>query len=225
LPKAPPPGRAEQDFWWSLFRGMAGPVMRLLFRFRIVGLANLPAEGGAILASNHVSVFDPIMLGLAASERGRTVRFIGAVETFSIPVVGWALRRIRQIPITRGARDLRALEGAARIVRSGALAGIYPEGGVSLGPLARGKRGAARLALASGGPLVPVALWGTNARWPRPGLTLRRPWRPTVAVCIGPPIPAEGDPESAEDVQRLTDRLMSEIARQLVAARSIARYP
>ncbi|MEX2458862.1 MAG: lysophospholipid acyltransferase family protein [Actinomycetota bacterium] len=225
MPDLVPPGRAHQDFWWSLGRALIGPFMWLLFRFRVVGLANLPAEGGGVVASNHVSVFDPVVLGLLAARRGRTVRFIGAVENFRIPVIGWGLRKIRQIPIVRGGQDLAALEDAARIVRSGALAGIYPEGSVGPGPLMRGRSGAARLALASGGALVPVGIWGTNARWSKRGLSLRPPWRPTVAVCIGAPIAAEGDPESTEDVQRMTDRLMAEIGRQVMAARAIARHP
>jgi 1-acyl-sn-glycerol-3-phosphate acyltransferase len=225
LPEPVPTGRADQDFWWSLGRALIGPFMRLLFRFRVVGAANLPAEGGGVVASNHVSVFDPVILGLVAAHRGRTVRFIGASENWRIPVIGWGLRKIRQIPIVRGGRDLAALQDAARIVRSGALAGIYPEGRVGPGPLMRGRSGAARLALASGGPLIPVGIWGTNARWSKRGLSLRPPWRPVVALCIGLPIPAEGDPESTEDVQALTDRLMAEIGRQVMAARAIARHP
>jgi 1-acyl-sn-glycerol-3-phosphate acyltransferase len=199
--------------------------MYAMFRMRTLGLTNIPPHDSAILASNHVSVFDPILLGLAASRRGRTVRFIGAAENWDVPVVGWGLRKIRQIPVVRGASDVQALEGAARVVRSGALAGIYPEGRVGPGPLMAGRRGAARLALASEGPIIPVGIWGTNARWPKSGLHFRRPLRPVVAVCIGVPIEPKGDPASPEDVQALTDRLMAEIGRQVLTARSVARYP
>jgi len=220
-----PTGSADEDLWWSIGRAILGPLMYAMFRVRAGGLANLPASGGAILASNHVSVFDPVILGLVASRRGRTVRFVGAYENWDVPVVGWGLRKIRQIPLVRGGSDLRALEVAARVVRSGALAGIYPEGRVGPGPLLPGKRGTARLSLASKGPVIPVGIWGTNARWPKSGLHWSRPLRPVVALCVGAPITPEGDPASPQDVQALTDRLMAGIAHQVLAARSVARIP
>lgn len=221
-----PTGRADQDFWWSLGALVVGSAAAVLFRRRTRGLAHLPTTGGGILASNHVSVLDPIFLGLTATDRGRTVRFLAAAETFDLRVIGWGLRRLRQIPIVRGARDVAALEGAARVVRSGALAGIYPEGGVvGIDEIRAGRRGAARLALTSASPLIPVGIWGTNARWPKSGPTLGRPWRPTVAVCIGAPILSEGDPRSDGDLRALTDGLMDAIAEQRALARTIARHP
>ncbi len=199
--------------------------MYALFRVRPHGLAQIPADGGGVIVSNHVSVFDPVILGLMAARRGRTVRFLAAAGNFDVPVVGWGLRRIRQIPVVRGASSVQALEGATAVVRSGALAGVYPEGGVGPGPLMPGRRGAARLALASEGPIIPVGIWGTNARWPKTGLLFKPPLRPVVGICVGAPIQPKGDPASAEHVQALTDQLMAEIGRQVLAARSVARYP
>jgi 1-acyl-sn-glycerol-3-phosphate acyltransferase len=220
-----PTGRADRDLWWSIGAIVLGSLMRAMFRLRFVGLEHLPERGGGILASNHISGLDPVVLGLAGARRGRTIRFLGAAEQWRVPVIGWGLRRIRQIPIVRGGHDLAALEIAARVVRAGALAGIYPEGGVGTGELQPARRGAARLALATGGAIIPVAVWGTNARWPRSGLHFRRPWRPVVAVCVGPPITARGDPTSDEALRALTDRMMQGIAEQLARARRIARVP
>src|SRR5204863_558978 len=131
----------------------------------------VPREGGAILVCNHISVLDPVIISMGATTTGRAVRFLTAAEFFRKPVIGWGLRRIRQIPIRRGASDRRALEQAARVIRRGALAGIFPEGTLSPdGNPLPGKRGAARLALASGAPILPCGIWGTRARWPRGGI-------------------------------------------------------
>src|SRR5207247_1679697 len=87
-------------------------------------------EGPALRACNHISVIDPVIIALAPSYRGRTVRFLAAAEMFEKPLVGPGLRLIRQIPIRRGERDVGALEEAAEVIAQGALAGIFPEGGV-----------------------------------------------------------------------------------------------
>jgi 1-acyl-sn-glycerol-3-phosphate acyltransferase len=207
-------GRVSEDIWWTIGYWTVGLICRLLFRIRAYGLRRLPADGAAIVASNHVSVLDPVILGIAATRRGRTVRFLAAAEVFHKPLVGLGLRLIRQIPIKRGAGDYAALEEAAEVIRSGALAGIYPEGGVNPGDpavLQRGRKGAARLALTAGAPLVPVAVWGTQVRWPRTGLTWGPPLRPRIAVVFGDPIPVSGDVRDPNTVRDLTDRLMAAI--------------
>jgi len=217
-----PPDRASRDPWWTLGYWILGGLFRLLFRIRYLGREHVPASGGAILACNHISVLDPVINAMAATNAsGRPVRFLAAAEFFRRRFIGWGLRAVRQIPIRRGASDRAALEQAARVIRAGALAGIYPEGQVSPdGNLLPGKRGAARIALASGVPLVPVGIWGTRARWPRDGLKLRRPFRPRVVVSFGPPVKPEGDLENPGDVQALTDRIMEAIAEQVEVARA-----
>ena len=215
-------GRIEQDAWWRVGKYTIGALYQLLFRVRFTGLEHIPRAGAGLLASNHISVLDPIAVALGATARGRTVRFLAAAEFFRRPLVGWWLRRIRQIPIRRGERDLRALQHVADVISRGALAGIFPEGGLSrTGDLRRGRRGAARIALMGSVPVIPMAVWGTRARWPQSGLRLARPLRPVVAVAVGPPIPAQGDPSSGEDVLALTERIMEGIAEQLVRARAM----
>ena len=220
LPSAPP-DRASRDPWWTAGYWILGGLFRLLFRIRYVGREHVPPSGGAILACNHISVLDPVIIAMGATTTGRAVRFLAAAEFFRRRFIGWGLRAIRQIPIRRGASDRAALEQAARVIRAGALAGIYPEGQVSPdGNPLPGRRGAARLALASGAPLIPVGIWGTRARWPRDGLKLRRPLRPRVVVAFGPPVKPEGDLENPGDVQALTDRTMEAIAEQVQIARA-----
>ena len=200
-----------------------GSLFRLSHRLHIEGLDQIPAAGAAILAANHVSPLDPIAVALAAARRGRTVRYVGAAEVFRIPVIGWGLRRLRQIPIHRGRGDRAAVEEAARVVANGALAGIFPEGRLGTGEqLLPGRRGTARLSIAAGAPVIPIGVWGMQRRWPRGGMKLRLPLRPVAAVVIGTPIEASGDLESADDLQRLTDVVMSSISELVERAKVVA---
>jgi 1-acyl-sn-glycerol-3-phosphate acyltransferase len=211
--------RNELDVWWRIGRATVGSLFRLAFRIRFAGLERLP-PGPALLACNHVSVLDPVFVGIGVSDGGRTVRFLAAAEAFRMPVVGWGMRMIGQIPIRRGGRDRTALDTAGAVIRQGGLAGIFPEGRVNPAPetLAAGQKGAARLALAAGVPVVPVAIWGPQVRWPRGRLRLRRPWRPDVAVVVGRPIEMDGDPRDPRAVRDLTERMMDEIGKLLPEA-------
>jgi 1-acyl-sn-glycerol-3-phosphate acyltransferase len=216
-----PPDRASHDPWWTFGYWVLGGLFRLLFRIRYVGRDAIPRQGGAILACNHISVLDPVIIAMGATTIGRAVRFLAAAEFFRKPLVGWGLRRLRQIPIRRGASDRRALEESARVLQRGALGGIFPEGTLSPdGNPLPGRRGAARVALASGVPLVPVGIWGTRTRWPRGGIRWNPPLRPRVVVAFGPPIRPEGDLDDPEDVQALTDAIMAAIAEQVDVAKA-----
>ena len=152
-------------------------------------------------------------------------RFLVAAEFFRKPWYGWALRLYRQIPLRRGQRDQGALDIAIDTIRGGALAGIFPEGTVNPEPgsgLLRGRKGVARIALATDAPVVPVGIWGTQARWPRSGLHFRRPWRPVVAISYGEPIRPKGDQGSTADVQAFTNVIMEALAEQEVRAKELA---
>jgi len=216
--------RDRQDAVWHVLDALARVLLTLAFRVRWIGVKNLPRTGPALLASNHVSPLDPIIIALAPSARGRTLNFLAAAEFFDRPVIGWLLRALHQIPVRRGAADWQALDDLADVVRHGSLAGIFPEGrigdGISLG---RGHRGAARLALAADVPVIPIAIWGTHIRWPRTGPRAMRPIRPRVTIVFGEPIPAQGSPRDREAVRALTARIMASIDANLAAARSPAR--
>lgn len=205
---------------------VVGALARLLFRLRVTGAGRIPSAGPAIVAGNHLSALDGLVLGLVVGRDGRRMtRFLAAAEFFGKRTFGWVLRRYRQIPVRRGEGDADALEEAIRTVRSGALAGIFPEGRVNPAPddgLQRGRSGVARIALASGAAVVPVGIWGTQIRYPKAGLRFGPPWRPTVALAIGTPVAAEGDAGSIEDVQRLTELVMERISEQVAEARRLA---
>jgi len=219
--------RSELDFWWRLGLAAVGLTFRLCFRTRHAAVERVPERGAAILAANHVSALDGLFLGwIVGTRRRRPTRFLSGVEFFRRPVIGFWLRAFGQIPIHRGAGDRRALEEAAATVRSGALAGIFPEGRVNPGEeLQRGRSGAARIALAAGAPVIPVGLWGTQVRWPRDGLTFRRPFRPRIAISFGDPIEPRGDVGSFSDIQAFTRVVMAAIAEQVERARVLAGDP
>jgi 1-acyl-sn-glycerol-3-phosphate acyltransferase len=214
--------RVERDVWWQAGLITLGSLFRVAFRLRFEGLENIPLQGPALLACNHISVLDPVVVALAPSSRGRTVRFLTAAEFFRRPLIGWGLRKFRQIPIRRGERDFGALQEVGGVIRQGALAGIFPEGYLGTGPLQRIRRGASRIALAGQVPVIPAAIWGTQRRWPKGGFLWTRPWRTCVALVVGPPIPAEGEARDPADVQCLTERIAEGMAACLERAKVVA---
>jgi 1-acyl-sn-glycerol-3-phosphate acyltransferase len=201
-------------------------LVRLLFRVQVEGLENIPAEGPAILAFNHVSVLDgPVLVIEVARRCRREARFLVASEVFSKIFFGWVLRTFDQIPIRRGQGDVHALDEAVRVVDAGAIAAIAPEGRVNEDPdagLQRIRRGAARLALPTGAPVIPVGMWGTQVRWPRGGARLGAPWRPRLGLVFGDPVLPDGDAGVPADVDALTDRIRTAIEAQVVRARIVA---
>jgi 1-acyl-sn-glycerol-3-phosphate acyltransferase len=218
--------RGDLNGWWRFGIAVVGLLGRLMFRIRVAGVEAIPGTGPAIVAGNHLSALDGIVLALVVGQRRRRMtRFLTAAEFFRKPAFGWALHLYRQIPLRRGEGDVDALAESIATVRSGALAGIFPEGRVNAEPetgLQRGRTGVARIALASGAVVVPVGIWGTHLRYPMSGFRLGPPWRPTVSLVFGDPIEPEGDAASVEDCQRLTETLMGSIAGCVAAARRVA---
>ncbi len=218
--------RGELNGWWRLGVALVGAAGRVFFRIRVSGVDHVPATGPAIVVCNHISALDGVALALVVGrDRRRMIRFLAGAEFFRTRMFGWALRTYRQIPVRRGEGDSGALDEAIRTVRSGALAGVFAEGRVNPRPeqgLQRGRRGAARIAIASGAPVVPVGIWGTHRRYPKQGLHAHRPWRPKLGLAFGPPVVPEGAVASSADAQRLTDLVMESIGRQVEEARRLA---
>ena len=216
----------ECDAWWNVARATVGTVAATSFRIRTAGSEHIPRRGGALIAYNHVSVLDAIFIGLSVTRRGRIVRCFALSEDFERPLMGRALRGLKQVPIRRGAGVWGPLEQLADVVKDGWLAGIAPEGTVGTGDeLLPVQKGAARIALLAGSPVIPVGLWGPQRRWGKAGPRIERPIRPNVGVSFGEPIYAEGDPKSRPDVQALTDRLQEALCEQVVHARRMAPGP
>ena len=217
-----PRGR-EISPWWRVGLAVLGPAFRATFRLEVRGLENVPATGCAVLASNHRSVVDGVLLALVGARRERGIRFLVAAEIFEHRVQGWTLRTFDQIPIRRGSQDAGALDEAIAALEGGSVVGIFPEGRVNDEPsMLRGRTGVARIALAAGAPVVPLGLWGTQTRWPRNGVRWRLPFRPRVAVEVGPPVGPRGDAASHDDVRAFTEEVIRAIEASAAHARSRA---
>jgi 1-acyl-sn-glycerol-3-phosphate acyltransferase len=213
----------ELNGWWRAGSAITAVLMQALFRVRLDGLDHLPSSGPAILAFNHVSVLDGPCLAIATARgRRRSVRFLVAAEIFRRFFVGWVLRRFQQIPIRRGEGDVHALDVAIETVRGGALAAIAPEGRVNVEGAVRMQRirsGVARIAIPAQAPVIPVGIWGTQVRWPKSGLRVRGPLRPTLVFAYGEPL----DPPAGEAQQDGFLRLVGDaIEERVTQARSIA---
>ena len=171
-------------FYWFLKWIALGPLLRLVFRPETEGIENVPEEGPAILASNHLSYADWLFMPLTLS---RKVTFVAKAEYFTTPgLKGWLqktfFRGAGQVPIDRSSADAAAgaLVSARRVLDAGELFGIYPEGTRSHdGRLYRGKTGVARLAIETGVPVIPVGVLGTDRIAP-PGKKFGRWTRPVV---------------------------------------------
>ncbi|MFB2571731.1 lysophospholipid acyltransferase family protein [Micrococcus sp. IITD107] len=154
-------------FYWFAKTFVVAPVTQLLFRPWVKGLDNIPEQGGAILASNHLSVSDSIFM---PAQLSRQVHFLAKKEYFTGTGVKGALTRkffeaTNQLPMDRsgGTASLASLQSGLEVLQEGGLLGIYPEGTRSPdGRLYRGKLGVAKLALAAQVPVIPIAMIGTD---------------------------------------------------------------
>lgn len=171
------------------------PLVGLLARIRISGAEKLPRDGSYVLAPNHYSEFDPLIVAVAVWRIGRAPRFMAKESLFRVPVVGWILRKTGMIPVARSSSAAAAkqtMKQSQELVEHGRGVIVYPEGTLTRDPdmwPMRGKSGAVRLALAGGLPVIPMAHWGTQAIMGRyqKGLSLW-PLRKPVQVVIGDPV-------------------------------------
>jgi 1-acyl-sn-glycerol-3-phosphate acyltransferase len=224
----PPVAGGELNRWWRVGLPFAAALVRVSFRVRASGVEHVPLNGPAILAFNHVSSLDgPILAIEVARGIKRESRFLVAAEFFRKRFAGWILRRYDQIPIRRGEADGPALDEALIAVKGGALLGVAPEGTVNPDPssLMRIRSGVARIALPTGVPVIPVGIWGTQRRWPRSGLTWRRPWRPPLGIAFGDPLLPAADHDDDIDLEDFRERLRIRLERQVQRARALADEP
>jgi 1-acyl-sn-glycerol-3-phosphate acyltransferase len=199
---------------YVLVRLIVGPFVRIFYRLRIFGAEHIPADGAAIIAPNHKSLYDSFFIAMATK---RHLRFMGKSELFE---GGWGrlLVRLGAFPVRRGQADEDALETARVILRQGGLLSLFPEGTRFRDPgtLTRPRRGAARLAIETGAPLVPSAITGTERLFWGP---FPRPRR--VQVSFAAAIPSEeldATPEAAAEL--IEERVWPEVAREFSRLRA-----
>lgn len=146
--------------------GVLKPLVLATTRHTWRGAEHLPREGGVVVCPNHLSYADPVTVAHFLYDSGRPPRFLAKSGIFEIPVVGPVLRGAGQIPVYRESRDAtKALTAAIESIRRGECVVVYPEGTITRDPALWpmvGKTGAARIALTTGAPVVPLAHWGTQ---------------------------------------------------------------
>lgn len=202
--------------YWVL-RALIRAAGRILFRWHVEGVENVPASGPVLLAINHTSAIDPFLGGSAIS---RQVHFMAKAELFRFAPLRWVLRAVGAFPVRRGESDRQAIRDSLRLLAEGKVVGIFPEGTRSAdGDLRQAQTGIAMLARRGRAAVVPMAISGSRGILPK-GAWLPRPAR--VRVVIGKPLyPSDLEQATAEDapaheqLRRFADEVMRRIAELL----------
>ena len=192
---------------YTVLKPIAAGLARVWFRLSVVGAKWVPREGPLILASNHLSVLDPALIGVAAP---RELDFMAKTELFRIPGFGALIRRLNAHPVDRTGSDSGALRLALRLLAGGRALLVFPEGTRgSEGQLQPARGGAGMLAVLSGAPVVPVYIQGSGRALPR-GAVVPRPGR--VTVTCGTPL-RFGRERGRAHYQKVSDEIMAAIGR------------
>jgi 1-acyl-sn-glycerol-3-phosphate acyltransferase len=193
------------------------------------GAENLPAEGGFIAASNHMTNVDPLTFAHFLWDNGHVPRILAKSSLFKVPVVGPVLRATGQIPVHRGTASAgESLTAAVAALEAGECVAVFPEGTLTqepdLWPMVA-KTGVARLALTTRKPVVPVTQWGAQDLMARRGKMLWAIPPKKVTVVAGPPVDLSDlydRPQDAVTLREATERVMDAITRQLEEIRGEA---
>ena len=203
------------------------PILTLTTKRTWTGVDQLRTHSGIVVAANHLSWVDPLIVSHILWNNDRPPRFLAKDSLFDTPVVGWILRNAHQIPVFRGTPDAATAVGAAvAAARAGECVVVYPEGTITKDPKlwpGPAKSGAARIALTADCPLIPMAQWGSqNIMAPyRKKLKLLPPKK--IEIRFGAPVDLKdlrGLPITADVLEQATDRLMAAIGDLLTDIRA-----
>jgi 1-acyl-sn-glycerol-3-phosphate acyltransferase len=208
----------EQSWAYRFAVGVLRPLFMLLTRRDWRGSEHLPSTGGFIACSNHMTYVDPLTFAHFLIDTGHPPFFLGKEEVFRVPVVGWVLRSAGQIPVHRESGEATAaFASAVAAIEAGKCIAIFPEATLTrdpqLWPMV-GKTGAARLALTTGCPVVPVAQWGPQEILMPYAKRLHLLPRKTIHVLAGPPVDLDdlrGRSLDAALVTEASERIMRDI--------------
>ncbi|BCB82143.1 lysophospholipid acyltransferase family protein [Phytohabitans flavus] len=187
------------------------------------GQEYIPRTGGVILAPNHLSHADPLVMAHFVYDAHRWPRFLGKASVFKVPVIGKLILRVQQIPVERGTVDAaKSLDALTAAIKDGGAVIIYAEGTTTrepdLWPM-RGKTGAARLALTTGAPVIPIAQWGAQQFYDTRTKKVRVRPRTPITIAAGPPVDLSrwaGSEPTRATLDEMTDEIMLRV-RDLLA--------
>ncbi len=207
-------------FWYRMAAVLCKPPLVVLFKRDWHGMEHIPADGGFITAINHNSYLDPLSYAHFQYNTGRVPRFLAKAALFRGGFMGSMLRGTGQIPVYRESTDAaNAFRAAVDAINKGECVAFYPEGTLTRDPdmwPMRGKTGAARVALLTKAPVIPVAQWGANEAVPpyAKEKRVRLFPRKTLKVLAGPPVDLSGfygQEPTAEVLRAATDAIMDAI--------------
>jgi len=189
---------------------------KLFFRLEIIGANNLPRKGGVIIAANHVSLWDPPVLGTAIAGVRQPIHFMAKQELFSPKFFGYILKKLYTFPVRRGMADRNAIRTAIGLLEAGKVVALFPEGTRSkTGKLGPAQPGVAMIALKAGVPIVPAAIVGTN-RIGKPPF-----WLPKLRVIFGQPITIPAGEADKNTIETVSQQTMAAIAALLNTGQKI----
>jgi len=214
--------RGKLGFWLRLAVCILKPLLVVFTRHHWRGREHIPASGGVILCFNHVSYLDPPVVAHFVYDLPRIPRFLAKESLFRLPLAGRIVRGAGQIAVYRGTADAsRSLREAQAALARGEAVIIYPEGTVSrdpgLWPMSA-KTGAARLALETGAPVIPVAQWGAQRLYDGRTRKVRLRPRTPVELRAGQPVdltPWRGKPLTGPVLRAATEAIMCRLRDQL----------
>jgi 1-acyl-sn-glycerol-3-phosphate acyltransferase len=174
--------------------------VRAVLRMEVEGAEHVPATGPAVLVANHESIWDPFVLAVVTP---RPIRYMAKAEFWRYPVLRSLMDACGTFPIERGRGDVTAVSRAVRLLEEGHLLGVFPQGTIKNQTPRNYHRGAARVALLTGAPIVPVRLVGTRE--------ILRPGLPRVRIETRPPLRVEARRATIAESKLLTRRLQEAI--------------
>jgi len=205
-------------FWYNtVARLVRGPLLVVTKRdWR--GSEHLPRSDGFVVVTNHNSMVDPLTVAHFLWDNGHAPRFLAKAGVFKVPVVGGIIRACGQIPVVRETSTAAdAFSAAVTAVKAGECVVVYPEGTITrdpdLWPMV-GKTGAARIAMATGCPVIPIAQWGAQDLLAPYAKVPHLLPRPTMHIAAGPPVPLDDlldAPATSDNLRVATDRIMASI--------------
>ncbi|MFF2810043.1 lysophospholipid acyltransferase family protein [Streptomyces sp. NPDC058000] len=220
--------RRRIGFWYRLAAVICKPPLLVLFKRDWRGMEHIPIDGGFITAVNHNSYLDPLSYAHYQYNTGRVPRFLAKAGLFKSGFVGVMMRGTGQIPVYRETTDAAtAFRAAVNAIEKGECVAFYPEGTLTRDPKMwpmQGKTGAARVALLTQAPVIPVAQWGANEAMPpyAKEKKLQLLPRKTLRVQAGPPVDLSefyGKEPTAEVLRAVTEKIMAAITAELAGIR------